>query len=78
VRVLRRIFGTKREELAGGWRMLQNEKLHNLRMRWRGHVARIGEMRNAYSVLVENLEGIYRSEDLGADGKIILKWILGK
>jgi hypothetical protein len=50
--VLRRIFGPKREELAGGWRRLHNEELHNLytslniirviksrRMRWAGHVA---------------------------------------
>jgi hypothetical protein len=55
--VLRRIFGTKREEVAGGWRRL---KLHNFyvpptiirviksrRMRWAGHVAQMGEMRNA-------------------------------
>jgi hypothetical protein len=51
-RVLRRIFGPKREELAGEWRKLHNEELHNLysspkiismitssRMRWAGHVA---------------------------------------
>jgi hypothetical protein len=54
-RVLRRIFGPKREEVAGGWRRLHNEELHNLytlpnivraieskRMRWEGHVACIG------------------------------------
>jgi hypothetical protein len=58
-RVLRRIFGPKREEVAGGWRRLHNEELHNLygspniirviksrRMRWAGNVARMGEMRN--------------------------------
>jgi hypothetical protein len=52
--VLRRIFGPKREEVVGGWRRLQNEKLHNLygssnvirvnksrRMRWAGHVVSI-------------------------------------
>jgi hypothetical protein len=51
-RVLRRIFGPKRDEVAGGWRKMQNEELHNLhsssciiriiksrRMRWAGHVA---------------------------------------
>jgi hypothetical protein len=51
-RVLRRIFGFKRDEMKGGWRKLQNEELHNLysspsiirkiksrRMRWAGHVA---------------------------------------
>jgi hypothetical protein len=64
-RVLRRIFVPKREEVMGGWRRLHNEELHNLyaspnvirvikssRMRWAGHVARVGEMRNVYSVLV--------------------------
>jgi hypothetical protein len=51
-RVLRRIFGSKREEMAGGWRTVHNKKLHNLYaspnvirvtksrgMRWAGHVA---------------------------------------
>jgi hypothetical protein len=69
-RVLRRIFGPKRDEVTGGWRKLHNEELHNLysspsiirmiksrRMRWAGHVARMGEKRNAYRVLVRNLEG---------------------
>jgi hypothetical protein len=54
-RVLRRIFGPKRDEVIGGWRKLHNEELHNLysspskirmiesmRMRWAGHVARMG------------------------------------
>jgi hypothetical protein len=52
-RVLRRIFGPKRDEMTGGWRKLQNEELHNLYssrsiirvikskwMRWAGHVTR--------------------------------------
>jgi hypothetical protein len=59
-RVLRRIFGPKRDEVTGEWRELQNEELHNLysspnitimnksrRMRWAGYVARIGRRRNA-------------------------------
>jgi hypothetical protein len=59
--VLRRIFGLKRDEVAGEWRKLHNEELHDLysspsisriikarRMRWAGHVARIGERKNAY------------------------------
>jgi len=59
-RVLR-IFGHKREEVVGGWRRLHNEELHNLyttrviksrRMRWTGHVSCMGEMRNAYKILV--------------------------
>jgi hypothetical protein len=53
-RVLRRIFGPKRDEVAGGWRKLHNEELPNLysspsiirmmkwRMRWAGQVARMG------------------------------------
>jgi hypothetical protein len=55
-RVLRRIFGPKRDEVTGGWRKLHNEELHNLfsspsiirmikssMMRWAGHVARRGK-----------------------------------
>jgi hypothetical protein len=68
-RVLR-IFGPKRDEVIGGWRKLHNEELHNLysspsiiriiksrRMRWAGHVARMGEKRNAYRILVGKPEG---------------------
>jgi hypothetical protein len=64
-RVLKIIFGHKREEVKGGCRKLNNEELHNLytspniirvinsrRMRWAGHVARMGEIRKAYSILV--------------------------
>jgi hypothetical protein len=63
--VLWRIFGSEREEVAGGWKRLHNEELHNLhassdiiirvikqRVRWTGPVARMGELRNAYNVLV--------------------------
>jgi hypothetical protein len=68
-RVLRRTFGTKREEVAGGWRRLHNEELHNLyaspniirviklrKEKWAEHVARIGEMRNAYNISVGKSE----------------------
>jgi hypothetical protein len=41
-------------------------------MRWAGHTASMGEMRNVYKSLVE------KPEDLGVDGRIILIWILGK
>jgi hypothetical protein len=69
-RVLRRIFVPKRDEVTGGWRKLHNEKLHGLysspsivrvikarRVRWVGHVARIGELRGAYNILVGRPEG---------------------
>jgi len=47
-------------------------------MRLTEHVARMGEMRNAYKTLVGNLKGGDDSKNLGVDGKIILEWILGK
>jgi hypothetical protein len=69
-RVLRRIFGPKRDEVTGEWRKLHSEELHNLcsypdiirqvksrRMRWAGHVARVGEERKVYKVLVGKPEG---------------------
>jgi hypothetical protein len=64
------IFGSKRDEVTGDWRKLHNEELHNLysspsiirmiksrRMRWAGHIARMGEKRNAYRILVGKPEG---------------------
>jgi len=64
-RVLRRIFGPKRDEVTGEWRKLHNEELNNLysspnivwviksrRMRWAGHVAHMVEGRGAYRVLL--------------------------
>jgi hypothetical protein len=69
-RVLRRIFGPKRDDLTGEWRKLRNEELRDLysspsiiriiksrRMGWVCHVARMGEKRNAYRLLVGNPEG---------------------
>jgi hypothetical protein len=69
-RVLRRIFGPKRDELTGERRKLHNEELRDLysspsiirifksrRMRWAGHVARMGEKINAYRLLVGKPEG---------------------
>jgi len=69
-RVLRRVFGSKRDEVTGEWRKLHNEELKDLyflpniervvksrRMRWAGHVARIGEGRGVHRVLVGKPEG---------------------
>jgi hypothetical protein len=68
--VKRRIFGPKKEEVTGEWRRLHNEELNDLystsknvhvikstRMRWVGHVARMGEGRVAYRILVGRPEG---------------------
>jgi len=69
-RVLRKIFGPRREELTWEWRKLHNEELNDLycshnivrvinsrRMSWEGHVARMGERRGIYRVLVGKPEG---------------------
>jgi len=59
-RVLRRIFGPKRDEVTGEWRKLHNEELNNLYIIiiiWEGHVARMGEGRGVYRVLVGKPEG---------------------
>jgi hypothetical protein len=68
-RVLRRIFGPKEEEVAGGWRRLHSKELRNLyasanikvfksvRMRSVRNVACMGEMRNAYKIVVSKHEG---------------------
>ena len=68
--VLRRIFGPRKEEVTGDWRKLHNEELNDLysspnivrvikskKMRWAGHVARMGEERGVYRVLVGKPEG---------------------
>jgi hypothetical protein len=69
-RVLRRIFGPKRDEVTEQWRKLRNKELHILyssqniirqmkprRMRWAGYVARMGEERKLYKVLVGKPKG---------------------
>ena len=83
--VLRRIFGPRRDEETGEWRRLHNEELlyssPNIvrviksRMRWVRHVARMGEERGVYRVLVGKPEGKNHWGDLGVDGWIILGWI---
>ena len=68
--VLRRIFGPMRDEVTGEWRRLHNEELSDLysspnivrviksrRMRWAGHVARMGEERGVYRFLVAKPDG---------------------
>jgi len=69
-RMLRRIFGPKRDKVTREWRKLHNEELNDMysspsivwviksrRMRWPGHVAHMGERRGIYRVLVEKREG---------------------
>jgi hypothetical protein len=75
-RVLRRVFGPKRDEVTGEWRKLHIEDLHDLysspsiiiiikprRMSWAGHVARMGEKRNAYRLLWESQRKSQRERD---------------
>jgi hypothetical protein len=90
-RVLRRIFGSKKEEVVGDWRRLHNEELHNLyyaspnvirmmksrRMRLAGHVARMVAI-TAFNIFGKPEGNIDHSEDLSVDGKIILECVLGK
>jgi len=89
-RVLRCIFGPKRDEATGEWRKLHNAELNDLyfspnivrviksRMRWAGHVARMGEG----EVYTEFWWGSLRERDHlgnpGIDGKVILGWVFRK
>jgi hypothetical protein len=70
IRVLRRIFGPKKDGVTGGWRKLYNKELHNMysspsiiriiksrRMRWAEHMAQMGEKRNVCRLLVGKPEG---------------------
>ena len=83
--VLRRIFGPRRDDVTREWRRLHNEELNGLysspnivwmikwrRMRCAGHVARMGEERGVYRVLVRNRRERDHWGDLGVDGWIIL------
>ena len=86
--VLRIIFVPRRDEVTGEWRRLHNEELNDLycspnkvrvvksrRMRWAGHVARMGEERGVYRVLVGKPVRRRPLGDLDKDGWIILGWI---
>jgi hypothetical protein len=52
--------------------------MNSRRMRWAGHVTRMGNMRNSYKIVVGKLKGIYHAEDISVDVRIILKCILEK
>jgi hypothetical protein len=94
-RVLRRIFGLMRNEVTGKRIKLHNEELNNLysspdiirqikswRMRWAGHVARVGEERKVYKVLVGKTKERNHSEDQGVSGRmgseLILRRLAGR
>ena len=90
-RVLRRVFGSKRDEVKGEWRILHNEELSDLysllnivrvvksrRMRCAGHVALMGEGRDVHRVMVRKPEVKSHCGDPDLDGRIILRWIFGK
>jgi PAS domain-containing protein len=90
-RVLRRIFGPKRDEVTGQWRKLYIRESHDFysspdiirriksrRMSWAGHVARMGEGRKLYRVLVESRKENDHLKDQGVDGRMCSKWTLGR
>jgi hypothetical protein len=88
-RVLRRIFGPKREE-DGSWRKLRNDEIHNMyslinivrmiksrRMRWAGHMARMGSGKLFTGFWLGGPKARDHWEDLGVDGRVTLRWSLG-
>ena len=90
-RRLRIMFGPKRGEVTREWRKLSNEVLNDLysspnivrvikskRMRWAGHVVRMGEGRDVYRFRWGNLKERDHVKDPGVDGRIILRWIFRK
>jgi hypothetical protein len=89
-RVLRKIFGPKREE-DGSWRKLHNDELHSLysspnivrvikstRMRWAGHVARMRKEKVFTGFWLGSPKVRDHWEDLGVGGRITLRWTLGR
>ena len=89
-RVLRRIFGPRKDEVTGEWRKLHNEfndlycspnivrviKSGRMRLAW--HIARMGERRGVYRIWWGNLKESEHLEDLGVDGRVMLRWIFKK
>jgi hypothetical protein len=90
-RVLRRIFGPRRDEATGEWRRLHNEELNNLysspniiwviksrRMRWAGHIARMRKREVHTGFWWGDLKEGDHLGDRSVDGRIILNWIFKK
>jgi hypothetical protein len=86
-KVLWRIFGPKRDEVTGEWRTLHSEELHMLysspniirqiksrRMRWTGHVARMGGRERCTKVCCESPKERDHMEDRSVDGKMGSEW----
>ena len=84
-------YGPKRDEVTGEWRKLHNKELSDLyplpnivrvvksrRMRWAGHVARMGQGRGCTGFWLGNLRERDHWGDPDADGRIILRWIFWK
>jgi hypothetical protein len=91
IRVLRRIFGSKRDEVTGEWRKLHNEELNVLypspstvqaikpkKKRWAGHVALMGRGEACTGVWWGKLGERGFWGDRGVDGRTILRWIFRK
>jgi len=91
MRVLRRIFGPKKGKVTTEWRKLCNEELNDLysspnivrviksrKMRWAGHVARMGRGEACTGFQWGNLKERDYGGDQGVDGRIILRWIFRK
>ena len=89
--MLRRIFGPKRHEVTGEWRKLRNEELNDLhcspnivrvvksrRMRWAGHVPRMGKEEVCTGFWWGNLKERDHWGDPDVNGRIILRWIFRK
>jgi hypothetical protein len=91
IRVLRRIFGPKRDEVTEEWRKLHNDELNGLYslpnivrvkksrvLRWAGHVARMGQGEECTGFWWGSMRERDRWGDLGVDGRIMLGWIFTK